>query len=240
MALGPNYTSGKMTGNPGPIVNQHWSEQDNDTSNFAPRLWKEFGRNTAPSWEDISNKLGMGPRGGLYGGNSSIPRPRYATEAPIWSDQQIQNRVNLTNAKLGAQTQQNINDTYQNLGRYGFATNRSPLAMSLANQAQGRGNMAGAEAENNLRWTAAEGNAAQTQRAQLANLQASTQWGQAQGSYWNQLLGMQQSARENAVNAWLGARQNQFAQRGQYANLLAGLTGKKTAQVDMMGQPSVY
>lgn len=89
------------------------------------------------------------------------------TTGPIWSDQRVQERVNLTKAQgeqsLASQQQQLAERT----GALGYGAN-SPLYQALMANMQAQ-NLAGqTAAENSLRWQAAEGNAGHLLKTQQA------------------------------------------------------------------------
>lgn len=130
-----------------------------------------------------------------------------ASTAPIWDEQQIQSRVNAARALTDAQRDTNINKTNQSLGQKGFATTNSPLAMQMAEQQRGMAMMANAANENNLRWQAAQGNAEQVMKGQIANQQAWANYMNNDAERRRIAAGAYTSAQNNAQQNYLAAQQ---------------------------------
>lgn len=163
-------------GTPGQM-SQSWNNQDSQSGasydDYAKQMRSYAGQavNAQLAAGNRPRSYGSATGYGLgYGGQQAAWRP--VSEAPIWSGQQIDQRVNLSRARgdqaLGAHQVQNQRD----LASRGFATANSPLLKQLNNAAWGQNLGAQTAGENDLRWNAAQGNAAQTQRAQMANQQA--------------------------------------------------------------------
>ena len=139
---------------------------------------------------------------------------RPVSENPVWSEAQIQQRVNAGRALTDAQRDTSIRRSQTNLANRGFATRTSPLAMQLAEQQRGMAMMANAANENNLRWAAAQGNAEHVQKAQVANQQA-----------WNDYLEAQGRNRVAALSAWQGDRASRAGEAQPFLNSLMQLLG---------------
>ena len=90
--------------------------------------------------------------------------------SPIWGEQQIQGRVNLMRGTNDAATAGRTRNMRQDLAGRGFGSN-SPLAQALGVQMQGQNLATNTQGENDLRWTAAEGNKAHVLKAQTAQEQ---------------------------------------------------------------------
>lgn len=135
---------------------------------------------------------------------------------PIWSQQQINQQVNAGTANIRANTQNDINSMYANMGARGFASRSSPLAMALEIQSRGMGNMGAANLDRDTRWNAAEGNARHVLAAQTAQgdlyARADATNAQSQGQFWSML-----------ADAWNGARNSPNV--SSYIQGLIGLFG---------------
>lgn len=101
-----------------------------------------------------------------YQGPGFAQRPQIS-DAPVYSDQMIQQQVNATRAQNDAQTAGQQRGVAQQMAGRGYGSN-SPLAAALSNQLA-MGNLATNTAnEQDLRWKAASGNASQRLEAQKA------------------------------------------------------------------------
>lgn len=107
----------------------------------------------------LSHSLNGDRVGGQSGGSPEI------SVGPVWNSQQIQGRVNDARASNDATTQTNINNMQQSMGGKGFGSN-SPLAQALGVQMQGQNMANNTQAENDLRWNSAQGNADQITKTQ--------------------------------------------------------------------------
>lgn len=92
--------------------------------------------------------------------------------SPIWSDQQIQQRVNAARAQNDASAQSQAQQAARTMSGQGFSS-ASPILAALQGQTYNTNRAANTQAENDLRWTAAEGNKAHVLAAQKA---AEDQW----------------------------------------------------------------
>lgn len=91
------------------------------------------------------------------------------TQGGVWSDDQVNQRVAGMRAKNDASAAGRERDLRAGMASRGFGT-RSPLTAALAQNIQGQNFATNTEAENDIRWTAAEGNSAQRLRAELAGI----------------------------------------------------------------------
>lgn len=94
---------------------------------------------------------------------------REVSENPIWSQNQIQQRVNQARSQSDQQRDTAIRNQQANLSSRGFATANSPMAMAMAEQTRGLAMAGNARMENDLKWNVALGNAQHVQGAQMAN-----------------------------------------------------------------------
>lgn len=104
-------------------------------------------------------------------GGQATPAPQI-TVAPVYSDQQIQSKVNQTTANNDQATQGKINDSQSQLAGRGFGGD-SPLAQSLAAMYQGQNLQSNTQNETDLRFNAAQANSQQILQGQQARSQ---QW----------------------------------------------------------------
>lgn len=116
-----------------------------------------------------SQMAALGPGGGGGGGGgSTAPADReFITGGGVYSPADIQAQVNATRAATDAATEAAIRGQGEQMSGRGFSS-RSPLAQALAGASRGQGMASNAAAEQSLRWTAAQGNAAQRLAAEQA------------------------------------------------------------------------
>lgn len=91
------------------------------------------------------------------------------TTGPIWDQNQVQGRVNQAWAQTHSGVEGGKRDLAQSMAGRGFGMT-SPLYQQLAANIQAQGLAGGTKNENDLRWTAAEGNAGHLLQSQLANV----------------------------------------------------------------------
>ncbi len=146
-------------------------------------------------------------------------------DSPIWTDQQINRRVNETRANIGAQTQNSVNDVYKNLGGRGFATRNSPLAMLLENQSRGMGLMNQNRADNDIRWTSAEGNKKHVLEAQTVNVGSRNQTNALNAQVQSDYSRAMSEYQGQLANAWNSAKFGNSPLVSFYLQSIVGLFG---------------
>lgn len=205
-----------------------------------------FGPQVAPSIGSIPNITGSF---GVSAPNVSAQNvnpwagPNIAA-TPIWNPQQMNARVNQMSAGNAAETQGRVNRMQAGLASRGYGAN-SPLAASIASQMGAQNLMGTTGAENDLRWNAAQGNAEQLLRGQMAQEQqagrmdANAQFNSRnalQAALANQSAALQGSE-ATAGNALDVALANQRSQQGNVGNQLTlGLQGMQPAQIDALNR----
>lgn len=113
----------------------------------------------------ISGGAGSGTAG--YQGGGPVGQQPAISDAPVYSQDQIQQQVNATRAQNDQATAGKQRDAAQQMAGRGYGAN-SPLAMAL-NNSLGMNNLAtNTGAEQDLRFKAASGNASQVLEAQKA------------------------------------------------------------------------
>lgn len=105
---------------------------------------------------------------GLVGGQSG-PGPQISA-APIWDEGQIQSQVNTQRAQNDAATQSQMRQTQSQMAGRGFSSN-SPLLAALQSGQQMANMQANSAADQGIRWNAAQGNAEQVLKGQMAQEQ---------------------------------------------------------------------
>jgi hypothetical protein len=117
----------------------------------------------------LLNQLMGGASSGLVGGqNPAVPQ---VSEAPVWSPQQVDQRVNAAKAGNAQAADTATRQAQTKLAGQGFGSKSPLLAQLSGNIAQAR--MGGdAAADREIRWDAATGNAAHVQKSQVANQNA--------------------------------------------------------------------
>ena len=121
----------------------------------------------------------------------------YISDRPVYTGQDIQQQVNAQRAATDAATAGQTRQQQQQLAGRGFSSN-SPLAAALQNAAWGQGLASNAAAEQQTRWTAAQGNAQQRLSAQQAQAQEFAQR-QTEDIQRRQIAAQQQSALLSAL-----------------------------------------
>lgn len=109
----------------------------------------------------------------LYAGAG--PAPNIGT-GPVWDPGQVQRQVNAARAGNDAATSNQIGRMQGSMGARGFGT-QSPLAMALQQRMQADNLATNTDAERNIRWDSAKGNAQQLLASQKA---AADSWHQYQ------------------------------------------------------------
>src|SRR5262245_962930 len=110
-----------------------------------------------------------------YGGLKGDPGPRpYISDAPVYSDQMIQERVNAQRSASDAALQSRQAQTARQMAGRGYGA-RSPLAMALSEAAYGQNLAGNTAAEQQMRLEAAKANAEQVLKAQGLRSEAYTQ-----------------------------------------------------------------
>lgn len=135
-------------------------------ASLAPLQWEKqkYGQ-TAPGIRSQIADLGRWQSAGGVGGQQP-----FISDAPVYSEQQIQNQVNSQRAQNDAQTASQTRQMQQQMAGRGFGS-RSPLAMALGQGYQNQALAANTQAENDLRFQAAQANSQQVLRAQQAREQ---------------------------------------------------------------------
>lgn len=126
-----------------------------------PVIQQQQGPREDPYRKKKWNTLKSALSGGTFGGGG-IP------VGPIWTENQIQQRVNAARAGNDAAVSGEIARQGDSLAGRGFAAG-SPLAQALAAQSRGANLASNTSAENTLRWDAAAGNARHVQQGAIAN-----------------------------------------------------------------------
>lgn len=152
-----------------------------------------------PDYSDIMKKMlgQMNQPTHLYGMAAGAPQ---VNSGPIWNPQQIQQQVNAQRGQndQGAATQ--IANMQGQVAGRGFGTG-SPLAQALGGMFQ-MGNMGqNADAERQIRWDTAQGNAQHIQRGQIANAQTAV----GAGANAARMAGVQAEADNAQRNSYLNA-----------------------------------
>lgn len=106
----------------------------------------------------------------MGGANASFPQ---INPTGVWSPEQIQQRVNSMRAQNSSDAGGQLRQTQQRLSGAGFQS-QSPLYQELAGGIQGRALAASSQGENDLRYQAAQGNAANVLKGQELQIQSST------------------------------------------------------------------
>lgn len=91
-----------------------------------------------------------------------------AAVKPIWSESQIQQRVNSAQGVNNQATANNVRQMEGQMAGRGFGSN-SPLQMALAAQMGAAARSANVDADLDTRWNASQGNEQHMQQARLAN-----------------------------------------------------------------------
>jgi hypothetical protein len=158
-----------------------------------PHILKQQRWNQIWPWAQGQIK-GMGNFTAGYQGPGAAPAPEI-TVSPVWSDQQINERVNLTRSQNDAATAAKSGKIANEMAGRGFGS-RSPLAAYMQTALQGMNLQGNTQAENDLRFGAAEANAKQILAAQQARAQQyaeqeaqKTERGKVQVGALNQLMG---------------------------------------------------
>jgi len=100
------------------------------------------------------------------GGGPGGPLPTISA-GPIWNQEMVQQQVNASRANTDAATASRGREAAQSLSGRGFGSN-SPLLAALQGSFGRQGMAQNAESERNIRFGAAEGNAAQLLKSQTA------------------------------------------------------------------------
>lgn len=103
----------------------------------------------------------------FYPGGGPVGQAPRIDAGPIWNQQQVQQQVNSAHATNDQTTAGNIRDQQASAVGRGFGMG-SPLLQELGAQQQAANLAANSDAERNIRWNAAQGNAAQTLKGQTA------------------------------------------------------------------------
>lgn len=150
-----------------------------DAATLAERNKQGFRTQLFPTF--LSLLQGAGNGNGTttegYRGAGQVGQQPGITEGGIYSPAQVQERVNMTRAQNDARMASQNAANERNLAGRGFGS-RSPMAMQLAQSGQMANLAANSQAENDIRWGAAEGNAKQlldSQRAREAQFAARQQ-----------------------------------------------------------------
>lgn len=188
-----------------------WWEQAQDRDTARNRAAGEYS-NKQDLWKSI-----MGGTQGYNSSNSSassygnmIPAPQYASTAPIWSQQQINNQANSQRAQMQAQAANSVRGYATGAAQRGFSP-MSPLTAFLQQTAGQRANIGAAQNETSLNWNAAEGNRAAQQRGEGINAG---------------LYGSYASALARARDQQLQSQSMGFNQDMERNRLLASLIGR--------------
>lgn len=139
-----------------------------------------------------------------------IPQPAYASTAPIWTQQQINNQANSQRAQMMAGAANGVRQYATRAAQSGFSP-MSPLTQFLQQTANQRANIGAAQNETNLNWTAAQGNRQAEQAGEGINAG---------------LYGSYTSALARARDQQLQAQAQGFNQNMQQYSLLASLLGR--------------
>ncbi len=163
-------------------------------ASLAPTRFAQTKFNAVFPW--VQRTLGSFAGGGWgtagYQGQGAQGQQPAISDAPVYSQGQVQQQVNAGRAQNDAATADRQRALSQRMAGRGFGTN-SPLAMALSNSLF-QGNLAtNTGAEQDLRWKAAQGNASQVLEAQKAR---ETQYASRQDEdiRRNQVVRNQQSA----------------------------------------------
>jgi len=123
-------------------------------------------RNNLLNWLSPKINQAWDERGTTGGALSSALGGGPAISAgPIWDPQQIQQRVNATRAQTDMGTASKMRQAAEQTAGRGFGA-QSPLLMALQGNLQNQGMASNAQAENDIRWGAAQGNAGQVLKGQ--------------------------------------------------------------------------
>lgn len=137
-------------------------------ASLAPTRFAQSKFNTLFPWvqQQMGGMLGGGK--GQFGYNGpGLPAPPPISDAPVYSEQQINQNVNAQRAENDAATVSKQRGVQGQMASRGYGAN-SPLSMALQNSLS-MGNLATNTAnERDLRWQAAQGNATQRLEAQKA------------------------------------------------------------------------
>jgi hypothetical protein len=120
-------------------------------------------------WPFAQNLLAGGPGSWMsgYRGQGQVGQQPTISDAPIYSQMDIQNQVNATRAQNDAALASRQAQLSKDMAGKGYGS-RSPLAMALNNAMFGQNLAGNTAAEQQLRWNAAQGNAQQVLEAQKA------------------------------------------------------------------------
>lgn len=208
---GPMYRGQFGAIAPGP-QNQgtKWWEEDQDRATALGRSANDYRTK-----QELLNKL-MGGQQGYHATSSAssyggmIPAPQYASTAPIWTQQQINNQANSQRAQMQAQAVNQVRGYATNTAQRGFSP-MSPLTQFLQQTAGQRANIGAAQNETNLNWNAAEGNRKAQQGGESINAG---------------LYGSYTSALARARDQQMQSQAQGFSQNMQQQQLLASLLGR--------------
>lgn len=172
-----SYSYGEATGSSESESGQFWSpEQLARIGQLYPYLMSQYqSAGQQRPWNELLAQIG-GPN------QVFAPLPEFPTitEGPIWTPQQIQERVNQTMAQSDMGTagmEQKLINSMTGATGYGY---NSPLLKELTTSMYGRNLADKLSGENNLRWGAAEGNARHLLDSQKAGVARSTALSDAQ------------------------------------------------------------
>lgn len=99
-------------------------------------------------------------------GGQSPPSPNISV-GPVWGQQQIKGQVNQARASNDMRTGTQLRNIQRDTAAKGFGSN-SPLQAALSQQAQQANMMANTQAGTDIPWQAAQGNADQVLKSQVA------------------------------------------------------------------------
>ncbi len=175
-------------------IAQTQAEASKYPATLAQQRWEQTFPWAQQQWASMSQQ-------GDSGGAGTAPVPAIDAN-PIWSGQQIQERVNSTRAASDAATGGAVRRQNQELSGRGFSS-MSPLRAELEGAAYGRNNAANMGAENDLRFNSAQANSAQVLKGQQA----------------------QEAQRASQEQEAIARRGNQINLQGKLMGLLGALVG---------------
>lgn len=162
------------------------------TSMYPYQLKQQHWQQVFPLLQSQMNSAGGGA--GYFGAPTAGPA---ISSAPVYNGQQIQQQANLLRSHNEQETGGQVHNMNAQLGARGFANN-APLQQYMTAMYQGQGNAASTEAENNLRFQAAQANAKQVLAGQMAQEEQAANRNRERIQQGSSLLGADTS-RHNAL-----------------------------------------
>lgn len=148
------------------LANQLELGRMNMSASMYPHTLKQGRWDQMFPW--IKGQLGnLGNWNSGYQGQGQVGAQPAISDSPIWSPQLIEQQVNATRAQNDQATAGRQAKLGQELAGRGFGS-RSPLAMALGEAMAGQNLAGNTQAEQSLRWDAAQGNARHVLDAQKA------------------------------------------------------------------------